>query len=320
MSLFSELKRRNVLRVGAAYVAVAWLVIQVVETIFPAFGFGDAAIRGAVIVLGIGFVPAVVSAWAFELTPEGLRKDSEVDRDSPTIKAMGKRLDRLFLVALALALGYFALDKFLLDPARDREREQAIAEAAKEEGRAEAERESQAREPQGPPMVAVLPFTAIGTTDDSAFFATGVHDDRLTQLAQQPSMRVISRTSVLEYKDTQKNIREIGAELGADAVLEGGIQTAGDRIRINAQLIDARTDEHLWAETFDRELTASNIFDVQTEIARAIASALHGTLASDTATGNGLIPTSNMAARTCWRKRSGSSRTSPLSRPGPSTT
>jgi TolB-like protein len=104
----------------------------------------------------------------------------------------------------------------------------------------------------GPPMVAVLPFAAVGGGEDSIFFAAGVHDDLLTQLAQQPSMRVISRTSVLEYKDTQKNIREIGEELRADAILEGGVQSAGDRIRINAQLIDARTDEHLWAETFDR--------------------------------------------------------------------
>jgi TolB-like protein len=296
MSLFAELKRRNVLRVAAAYVAVAWLVIQVVETIFPAFGFGDAAIRGVVIVLAVGFIPAVISAWAFELTPEGFMRDSEVDRASPTIKAMGKRLDRLIMVALALALGYFAIDKFLLDPARDRAREQAIAEAAKEEGRAEAERASEARAAEGPPMVAVLPFAAVGGVEDSVFFAVGVHDDLLTQLAQQPSMRVISRTSVLEYKDTQKNIREIGAELGADAILEGGVQTAGDRIRINAQLIDAHTDEHLWAETFDRELTASNIFDVQTEIAQAIATALHGTLATPVETGPGLIPTSNMAA------------------------
>ena len=157
MSLFAELKRRNVLRVAAAYVAVAWLVIQVVETIFPAFGFGDAAIRGVVIFLAIGFLPAVISAWAFELTPEGFVRDSEVDRSSPTIRAMGKRLDRLIMVALALALGYFALDKFMLDPARDRAREQAIAEAAKEAGRAEAERESAARAADGPPMVAVLP-------------------------------------------------------------------------------------------------------------------------------------------------------------------
>ena len=296
MALFSELKRRNVLRVAAAYVAVSWLVIQVTETLFPVFGLSDGAIRAIVILLAIGFVPVVAMAWAFELTPEGLMRDSEIDPASPTRRAAGKRLDRVFMIALALALGYFAVDKFLLDPARDRAREQQIAEVAREEGRAEAVQAAQDAEAAGPPMVAVLPFTAVGGTEDSTFFAAGVHDDLLTQLAQRPSMRVISRTSVIEYKDTTKNIREIGEELGADVILEGGVQTAGERIRINAQLIDTSTDEHLWAETFDRELTPSNIFDVQSEIAQAISTALHGTLAKETAAGSDLIPTSNMTA------------------------
>ena len=287
MSLFSELKRRNVLRVAAAYVAVSWLLIQVVETLFPVFGLSDAAIRTVVIVLAIGFAPAVIVAWAFELTPEGFVRDSEVDRGSSAVMAATRRLDRIVMVALALAVGYFAFDKFMLDPARDA----AIAEAAREQGRAEA---VQASRDAGPPVLAVLPFAAVTATDDSLFFAAGVHDDLLTRLAQLPSMLVISRTSVLEYKDTQQNIREIGAALGADAILEGGVQSAGGRIRINAQLIDAKTDEHLWAETYDRKLTATSIFDVQDEIARAIAEALHLTLVAPSQ--ESLIPTSNMAA------------------------
>jgi TolB-like protein/tetratricopeptide (TPR) repeat protein len=291
MSLFSELKRRNVLRVTAAYVAVSWLLIQVVETLFPVFGLSDAAIRAVVIVLAIGLVPAVVVAWAFELTPDGLVRDSDVDRGSVSAKASTRRLDRIVMVALALAVGYFAFDKFMLDPARDQAREQAIAETAREEGRTEA---AQASRDAGPPVLAVLPFSAVTDTEDSVFFAAGVHDDLLTKLAQLPSMLVISRTSVLEYKDTQENIRDIGAALGADAILEGGVQSAGNRIRINAQLIDARTDEHLWAETYDRELTTASIFDVQDDIARAISEALHITLISP-AEGS-LIPTSSMAA------------------------
>ena len=287
MTLLSELKQRNVLRVAAVYVAVSWLLIQVVETLFPVFGLSDAAIRGVVIVLAIGFVPAVVLAWAFELTAEGFVRDSEVDRGSAAAKASTKRLDRVVMVALALAVGYFAFDKFMLDPARD----QAIAEAAREEGRADAAQESR---DAGPPVLAVLPFSAVTDTEDSVFFAAGVHDDLLTKLAQLSSMLVISRTSVLEYKDVQRNIREIGEELGADAILEGGVQSAGNRIRINAQLIDAKTDEHLWAETYDRELTTASIFDVQDDIAEAIASALHITLQKPVA--NSPIPTSNMAA------------------------
>ena len=247
MTVFAELKRRNVLRVAAAYVAVSWLLIQVVETLFPVFELPDAAIRTVVIVLAIGFVPALVVAWAFELTPEGLVRDADVDRASASIRASTKRLDRIVMVALALAVGYFAFDKFMLDPARDL----AIAEAAKEEGRAEA---VQNKRDAGPPVIAVLPFSAVTATEDSEFFAAGVHDDLLTKLAQLPSMLVISRTSVMEYKDVQRNMREIGEALGADAILEGGVQSAGNRIRINAQLIDAKTDEHLWAETYDLSL------------------------------------------------------------------
>lgn len=286
MSLFDELKRRNVIRAVAGYIAVSWLLIQVAETLFPVFGLSDAAIRAVVIVLAVGFVPAIVIAWVFELTPQGFVRDADVDRNSEAVKAGTKRLDRFVLVALALAVGYFAFDKFMLDPARDA----AIAEAAKEAGRAEAVQEQ--RE-SGPPVIAVLPFAAVTATADSEFFAAGVHDDLLTKLAQLPSMLVISRTSVLEYKDVQRNIREIGEALGADVILEGGVQSAGERIRINAQLIDADTDEHLWAETFDRELTAGNIFDVQDDIAAAIAEALQSTF---TAAAPSPIPTQNMAA------------------------
>jgi len=266
---------------------VSWLLIQVVETLFPVFGLPDAAIRAVVIVFAIGLVPAVAVAWAFELTPDGLVRDAEVDRASPSTSSGSKRLDRIALVALALAVGYFAFDKFLLDPARDA----AIAEAAREQGRAEA---TQVRKESGPPVLAVLPFTAVTDNEDSAFFAAGVHDDLLTKLARLPAMLVISRTSVLEYKDVQRNIREIGEALGADAILEGGVQSAGGRIRINAQLIDARTDQHLWAETYDRELTTASLFDVQDDISQAIAQALQVTMSATIA--RSPVPTSEMAA------------------------
>jgi TolB-like protein len=137
---------------------------------------------------------------------------------------------------------------------------------------------------------------------DSDFFASGVHDDLLTQLAQLQSIRVISRTSVLQYRDTVRNIREIGKALGADAILEGGVQSAGERNRINAQLIDARTDEHLWAQTFDRELSPANIFEVQTEIARAITSALHATLTTQESAQLAVMPTENMAAYRAYHR------------------
>ena len=146
------------------------------------------------------------------------------------------------------------------------------------------------------PMVAVMPFISYGLSGESDFFANGMHDDLLTQLAQFQSLRVISRTSVSEYRDSEMNIREIGRQLGADAILEGGVQQIGDQIRINVQLIDAQTDAHLWAEQYDRELTPTNIFDIQSEIARSIASAMHFTLTPRDAVRLEVIPTENMAA------------------------
>ncbi len=287
MNFFAELRRRNVLRGAAAYVALSWLLIQVVETLFPVFGLSDGAIRAVVISLAIGFVPAMIIAWAFELTPEGLVRDSRIDRASPYAKAQAKRLDRIVMVVLALAVGYFAIDKILLQPARD----EALAEAAKEEGRAEA---IQRKRDAGPPVIAVLPFEAVTDNEDSGLFAAGVHDDLLTRLAQQPAMLVVSRTSVMQYAGVPHDILEIGEALGADAILEASVQAAGDRIRINAKLFDAQTDEHLWAETYDRELTTASIFDVQDDIAHAIAESLQITMRE--AAAGSPIPTDNMAA------------------------
>jgi len=286
-AILQELKRRNVLRAAGAYVALSWLVLQVAETLLPVFGLEDAVLRTLLIVLGIGFLPAVALAWAFELTPAGLVRDADVDRSSSESRRMDKRLDRVLVVVLALAVAYFAVDKFVLDPARDHAREAAIAEAALADDADDVAS-------TGPSTLAVLPFIAVGDAEDSRFFAAGVHDDLLTRLAKLGSLRVISRTSVMEYRDTTRNLREIGEALGADAILEGGVQTAGNRIRINAQLIEAATDEHLWAETFDRELTTENIFDVQADISQAIAKALKATI--DEAASDRLVPTDNMAA------------------------
>jgi TolB-like protein len=142
-------------------------------------------------------------------------------------------------------------------------------------------------------MVAVLPFTSAGLADDSEFFASGMHDDLLTQLAQLQSMRVISRTSVYQYRDSDRSLREIGRELGADAILEGGVQRAGDQIHINVQLVDAHSDVHLWAQQYDRKLTPANIFGIQAEIARSIASALDSTLTRTDAAQLHVLPTDN---------------------------
>ncbi|UCC14332.1 MAG: hypothetical protein JSW21_13485 [Gammaproteobacteria bacterium] len=262
MSVFAELKRRNVFRVGAAYVAVSWLIIQVVETLFPVFELSDAAIRVVVIVLAIGFVPALISAWAFELTPEGFKREAEVDHDSAVSRRMTRRLDRLFIVALALALGLFALDKFVLDPARDAEQLATAVEQAREEGRIEA------REEVRDASVAVLAFQDLSPGSDQAYFAEGLAVDLINQLGNVPALRVTGRTSAFSFKGKDATIPEIGEALNVAHVLDGAVSKAGDRVRISVQLTDTRTDTNLWSETFDR--TLADVFETRDEIALTV--------------------------------------------------
>lgn len=297
MSIFNELKRRNVLRVGAAYIVSSWLLIQVAETIFPLFGFGDTPARMVVIVLAIGFLPAMVFAWVFQLTPEGLKKDEDVDRTLSIAPQSGKKLDRLIMVVLALALGYFSFDKFVLSP----ERETEIAEQARQQGAEQALEETRL-EKQSKPSIAVLPFTTRSSQEDTVFFADGIHDDLLTLLANIGDLKVISRTSVLQYRDTTRNLRDIGKELGATTILEGGIQQAGDNVRINMQLIRAETDEHLWAQTYDRALTLENVFAIQSEIAEAISIQLAATLSPREQSRIRQAPTLNFDAHNAYIK------------------
>ena len=287
MSLFNELKRRNVFRVGAAYIVAAWLVIQVVETLFPVYGLSDAAIRIVVAILGVGFIPVLILSWVFEFTPEGLKKDADVDSDKSITQTTGRKLDRIILVVLALALGYFAFDKFVLDPVEDEQ----IAQSARQEGRTTALTES-----YGDRSIAVLPFANRSNREEDQFFTDGIHDDLLTTIAKIGSMTVISRTSVMEYRDTIKKIPQIAKELGVANILEGGIQRSGNHVRINMQLIDAATDKNLWAETYDRELTAENLFAVQSEITRIIADALQAELSTDEQRRIDARPTDNLQA------------------------
>jgi TolB-like protein len=267
MSLYNELKRRNVLRVGAAYIVAGWLIIQVVETIFPAFGFGDAAIRTVVIVLAIAFIPSLILSWVFEITPEGMKREVDVVRDDSTTYITGKRLDRIIMVLLAMALGYFAFDKFVLDPVRDDQ----IVETAHQEGRSEALVES-----YGDKSIAVLAFVNMSDDAGNEYFSDGISEEILNLLTKIPELRVISRSSAFSFKGKGTQIPEIAKILNVAHILEGSVRKAGNQVRITAQLIDARSDTHLWSETYDREL--ANIFAVQDEIAGEIASKLQAAL------------------------------------------
>jgi len=264
MSLFNELKRRNVIRVAVGYIVTAWLVIQVVETIFPAFGFGDAAIRVVVIFFAAAFVPVLILSWVFEWTPQGFRKDSAVVHAQPARASAQKAFDRVVMVILALAVGFFAFDKFVLDPARDAEK----FETAREEGRTEAVINA-----YGDKSIAVIPFVNLSSDPEQAFFADGVAEEVLNLLARIPELRVISRSSSFTFRGDGVEIPEIAKRLNVAHILEGSVRKAGNRIRITAQLIEADSDTHLWSETFDRDL--DDIFAIQDEIAEKIVENLH---------------------------------------------
>jgi adenylate cyclase len=263
MSLYQELKRRNVLRVAIAYLAGSWLLIEVSETIFPLFGFDDSPARILVIVLSIGFPLFLLFSWVFEITPEGLKKEKDIDRAASATHKTGKLLDRIIIVLLALGMAYFAFDKFVLDPVEDVQ----IAESAHQEGRSEALTES-----YGDKSIAVLPFVNMSSDPEQEYFSDGISEELLNLLSKIPELRVISRSSAFSFKDKDFDIPTIAAQLNVAHILEGSVRKAGNQVRITAQLIETRSDTHLWSETYDREL--ENIFAVQDEISIAIVGAL----------------------------------------------
>jgi adenylate cyclase len=274
LSIFKELKRRNVFRVGAAYVVASWLLIQVAETIFPLFGFDDSPARIVVIVLAIGFIPALVFSWAFEMTPEGLKKESEVDRTQSVTPHTGKQLDRMIMVVLALALGYFDFDKFVLTPQREaalKEENVVALEQARQQGRTEGLVES-----YGDQSIAVLPFVNMSSDEEQEYFSDGISEELLNLLAKIPELRVISRSSAFSYKGKDIKLAQVAEELNVTHILEGSVRKAGNKVRITAQLIEARSDAHLWSETYDRQL--DDIFAIQDEIAATVVEQLKITL------------------------------------------
>ena len=280
MSLWNELKRRNIFRVAAAYVVIGWLLLQVADIVLGLTGAPDWFGKALIALLLLGFVPVMALSWVFEVGPDGIRVDDGTAERNTSPQA--RRLDIVTLAAVVLVMllmvGQHLAPALLNPPPQEPVAARTVS------------REAPASEPAERPVaplddfsappgsIAVLPFTNRSPDPDTGYFVDGVHDDLLTELSRNPELTVISRTSVMEYRDTTKNLRQIGDELGVAHVLEGAVQRAGQRVRINAQLIDAETDAHLWADTFDRELTPENVFDIQTEIATAIARALGRTL------------------------------------------
>jgi len=273
--LFAELRRRNVFRVAAAYSVTAWLLAQVTDLVLDNFGAPDSVMKYVLIALFLGFPLSIVFAWVFELTPEGIRKEKDVDRTASITRETGRKLNYLIIAVLVVAVGILLFERVTIDVD---DTDEVTATAA------------------GRISIAVLPFDNRSNREDDEFFTDGIHDDLVTTIANIGSMKVISRTSVMEYRDTTKKIPEIARELGVRTILEGGVQRAGNQVRINVQLIDAENDEHLWAEIYDRELTVENLFRIQSEVTNAIAKALQATLSPDEQRRVARVPTDNLEA------------------------
>ncbi|MCH7536931.1 MAG: hypothetical protein IID57_03675 [Proteobacteria bacterium] len=264
-----------------AYTIIGWLLIQVMELAAESFEAPVWVMKMLITIVMLGFLPVLLFSWAYEITPEGIKHERDVIRDESIAHLTARKLDYLTLVAVLCVVVLIVWQTFgatTATPAIDTTRDAT--------GTARL----------GSHSIAVLPFANRSNSDDDLFFTDGIHDDLLTQLSKISDLKVTSRTSVMEYRNTTKKVAQIAAELGVATVLEGSVQRAGHRIRINAQLIEVETDTHLWAETFDREMTIENLFDIQSEITRQIATAVKGHLTPEESSSSATAPTQNIAA------------------------
>ena len=269
MGFLAELKRRNVFRVALAYIVIAWLTMQVGDTMAPALRLDETVNSVLAFFLILGFPLALFFAWVFEMTPEGLKFEKDVDRTTSISAQTGKKVDRLIIVVLAIAVAYFALDKFVFAPQPESEQVQTAEDTASQEPLVSDQ------------SIAVLPFADLSPAGDQEYFSDGIAEEILNVLVRVDDLSVASRTSSFGFKGQEAlGIPTIAEKLKVRHVLEGSVRKAGDTVRITAQLIDAQTDQHLWSETYDRELTAENIFAIQDEIAQAIVAKL-GVLIDD---------------------------------------
>ncbi len=267
MSLFQELRRRNVFKVGTAYLVLAWVVVQVTSAAVPALHLPE-WINTAVFFFGaIGFPFALFFAWAFEITPDGLKKESEISAEESITAHTGRKLDFVIIAMLVLVAGYFIYES------RFKSRVAEIEEVS-EQANQQASAKTQAK-PEGS-SIAVLPFVNMSNDAANEYFSDGISEELLNVLAKIPNLHVTSRSSAFAFKGKDINISEVASKLGVMNVLEGSVRKSGHRIRITAQLIEAATDKHLWSESYDRELT--DIFAVQDEISAAIVSSLKSKL------------------------------------------
>jgi serine/threonine-protein kinase len=251
MGLFEELKRRNVLRMAGLYLVGAWLLVQVATTVLPLFGVADWVLRALIVVLAIGFVPALIFSWVFELTPQGLKRDDDVAPEQSIAPQVARRMDRTIIVVLVVALGYFALDKFVLAP-----RHEATSVPPESQGTS----------------IAVLPLANDSGDQDQQYFSDGLSEDLITALSQFQGLKVIGRSSSFQFRGSKDDSRTIGAKLGVSHLIEGSVRRAGDTVRISAQLVKAADGSTLWSQRYDRPY--KDLFALQDEISQAVSVAL----------------------------------------------
>jgi len=280
-NFFAELKRRNVYKVAIAYAIVAWLLIQAASILFPTFEAPAWVMKVFVSAIILGFPVALIFAWAFEITPEGIKRAEDVSPSESITHHTGRKLVWIAVVLAIIATGLFAYQLLRSKPTVTA----ASPTTSAPSGAAAVPEKS----------IAVLPFENLSDEKQNAFFTDGVQDEILTDLAKIADLKVISRTSVMQYKSgAVRNLREIGQQLGVAHLLEGSVQRAANRIRVNAQLIDARSDAHLWAQTYDRDL--ADVFAIQSEIAKAIADQLQAKLSPSEKSAIEQPPTSDVTA------------------------
>jgi len=253
-NFFAELKRRNVVRVAIAYAVISWVILQFVDIIKDILTFPGWFSQMVLVLLIIGFPIALIISWAYEVTPEGVKKTAEVDKSKSVTHGTGQKLNKLIIGGLMLAVGFLLFDKFILTPDRTNP---VIPEAQAAQA-----------------SIAVLPFTDLSSASDQEYFADGLSEEILNVLVGVNDLAVASRTSSFQFKNGELGVPEIAAKLGVAYVLEGSVRKAGQTIRVTGQLIEAGSDRHLWSDTFDRELTTENLFAIQNEIASAIVAAL----------------------------------------------
>src|SRR5215467_2671487 len=252
---FGELKRRNVIRATILYLGAVWALAQGISQLGPSVGAPEWATRWFLVAAGISFPFWIAFSWFYEFTPEGLKRESEIDPAESITRHTGRKLDFAIIGVLAIAVVLLLTDRFVLRHGVNETTAASIPEKS----------------------IAVLPFENLSKEKQNEYFADGVQDEILSDLARVADLKVISRTSVTAYRDIAgRNLRKIGQELGVAHLLEGSVQRSGNRVRVNAQLVDARTDRHLWAQTYDRDL--ADVFAIQSEIAKTIADQLQAKL------------------------------------------